>query len=61
MVSSFEVLICFVDGSEKVIKGATDYCLDPEKSCFVITKNEYRIFVPSDKVLYLGRKIDIKE
>lgn len=60
-MTTFDALIKFVDGTEKIITKVDDFSVEPERQCFFVKKNGYIIFIPIDRVLYLGRKFDLEE
>ena len=57
----YNVIIKFVDKTDKVIKKVSDLSFDNECNCFYVVKNGYRIFIPSENVLYIGREFDLRE
>lgn len=57
----YDVLVHFVDGSEKKISGVTTYTLKSEVKAFLVEKNGYVIMIPVDNVLYIGRFFDLKD
>lgn len=58
---TYDVLIKFVDGTTKTILGVNDFVANRDSECFLIEKNGYRIFIPIERVLYIGRAFDIAE
>lgn len=54
----YDVLIIFRDGTEKIVKGVTNYDVEEDAKCFVFMKNNYRSFVPIDEVRFFGRRFD---
>lgn len=57
----YDILIHFVDGSEKKISGVTTYAFNSETSTFRVEKNGYNILIPVTNVLYIGRVFDLKD
>ena len=57
----YDVSIKFVNRTNKIIKKVSDLSFDNECNCFYVVKNGYRIFIPSENVLYIGREFDLRE
>ena len=58
---TYDVLIKFVDGTQKGISGANDVTVNVEQKIFKVEKNGYCIFLPMENILYIGRKFDLEE
>ncbi|MFC4389121.1 hypothetical protein ACFOZ1_15170 [Gracilibacillus marinus] len=56
-MKTFDVIIKLKDNTEKVIESVSGYSKDDD--CFIVTKNGYRIFFPTENVLYIGRSFDL--
>lgn len=57
----YDVIIKFVDKTDKVIKKASDFGLNNECNYFYVVKNGCRIFIPRENVLYIGWEFDLRE
>ena len=55
---TFNLLIKYANGEEKIVKDVEGYKFNYDQKCFVFEKNGYRGFVPMNEVLYFGRKYD---
>lgn len=58
-MKTFDVIVKFKDGTEKVIASVSDY--SKGEDCFVVVKNGYRAFFPTENVLYIGRSFDLED
>lgn len=54
-LETFDLLIIYNNGDERIIYNVNDYRIEPEKGVFVFDKNGYRHFVPIANVMYFGR------
>ena len=57
---SYDVIVKFIDGREKIIKDANGYGYDGV-NMFHVEKSGYNIFIPKEMVLYIGRRFDLKD
>ena len=56
----FNLLIKYIDGEEKIVRGVEKYELNAETKCFTYIKNRYKGFIPMSSVLFVGREFDYK-
>ena len=54
------VLVRFKDGTVKVFSACDKYTADRNFGCFFIEKNNHRIMLPCENVLYIGYKEDVR-
>lgn len=57
---TFELLIVYKSGENKVVPGVTDYGINSE-GCFYFMKNGYCSFITKENVIYFGRRFDYEE
>lgn len=57
---TFELLIVYKTGKNKVVPGVSDYGVNNE-GCFYFVKNDYRSFITKENVIFFGRKFDYEE
>ena len=55
---TYDLLIIYKDGKEKVVKNVENYRVKAETGCFEYEKNNYRSFVPIKSVRFFGREFD---
>lgn len=58
---SFDLLIIYHNGNEKIIKHVNDYGVSDSDGCFYYEKNGFRSFIPVNRVLFFGRLFDYVE
>lgn len=59
-MESYDLLIIYNDGTEKVVKNINHYEFSEKSNCFCYEKNGYRSFVPVGALRFLGREFDYK-
>ena len=57
----YDVTIKFVNRTNKVIKNVSDFGPNNDCNYFYVVKNGYKIFIPRENVLYIGREFDLRE
>ena len=58
---SFDLLIIYHNGNEKIIKHVNKYGVLDSTGCFYYEKNGFRSFIPVNRVLFFGRLFDYVE
>ncbi len=54
--NTFDVLVLFTDGTEKVIENVDNFDYIPGEGLFWVTINSWRSFIPVKDVKFLGKK-----
>lgn len=57
---TFDLLIIFEDGTEKVIESVTSYGIHESTRCFYYVKSNYKSFFPAENIRFFGRYFDYK-
>lgn len=58
---TYDLLIIYADGTQKIVKGVSGYKVNQETGCFVYTKNDYNAFLPIESVRFMGKWLDYNE
>ena len=57
---TFDLLIIYKTGEEKIVGGVSSYDITDNGKCFVYVKNGRRGFVPVDSANFFGKEFDYK-
>jgi len=58
-MKTFDVVVRFINSEEIIIKNCSAYTLG-DNGFIIVGKNEYRMYLNNEQVMYIARKFDIK-